>query len=778
MTESARNRTIPRLDIAPSCLPGASHRDRGLHLYASVCIESRMRVGVAGASGYVGRRAPALPRGAPDLRRRRRDRRAPRRATRSRTHAPSLAAAYPALAYAPSTAEALDGCELVFVALPHGRSAPLVGALSAHGLDRRRPRGGPAPRATPRRGPTWYGEPHPAPELRGHRGLRPRRAPPRRARAARAPWRCRGATRRRRSSRSARCSTPALVGHGPVVGQRDERRVGRGRGARRRAALRARSPTTPAPTACSPPPHRRDGAGARRARCSSRRTSSRWTAGCSPPAPRRRPAGVDTAAALAALHDAYDHEPFVVVTDEPPRPKARAGHQRRARDRARRPAHRVAASRSCAIDNLGKGAAGQAIQCANVALRARRDRGPRARGGLAVSVVDPEGLRRGGRPRRASSRPARPDCAVVACTTPATASRGGGLHDEPGGRGPRRRLAGAPRRDGRARPGDRRHLGQRERRDRRGRARGGARRCARRSRTLAGATPDEVLVAQTGLIGVPVRLRRRRPRGAAPVRDDRLDAGARRGGGRRGDAHDRPGPEDLQRDVRRVPRRGDGEGRRDARPEHGDDAGRAHDGRGVRAGAALPSSSATRSPRRSTGSTSTASTSTNDTVRGPRLGRRGARLARAAGRRARTRRAPRSPRQMVDDAEGATRDRDGLGPRGGERPPGPPRRSRRRRLAPRQVLAQRRGPLLGARRRRARRGGHRLRARPRDRPLRRDRGLRRGRGRRATTPPRSPRTSRAATSSSSCDLGLGSGEGSVLCCDLGPGYLDENRTTS
>lgn len=29
-----------------------------------------------------------------------------------------------------------------------------------------------------------------------------------------------------------------------------------------------------------------------------------------------------------------------------------------------------------------------------------------------------------------------------------------------------------------------------------------------------------------------------------------------------------------------------------------------------------------------------------------------------------------------------------------------------------------------------------------------------------------------------CDLGLGSGLGSMLCCDLGPGYLDENRTTS
>jgi glutamate N-acetyltransferase/amino-acid N-acetyltransferase len=29
-----------------------------------------------------------------------------------------------------------------------------------------------------------------------------------------------------------------------------------------------------------------------------------------------------------------------------------------------------------------------------------------------------------------------------------------------------------------------------------------------------------------------------------------------------------------------------------------------------------------------------------------------------------------------------------------------------------------------------------------------------------------------------CELGLGAGSSAVLCCDLGPGYLDENRTTS
>ena len=29
-----------------------------------------------------------------------------------------------------------------------------------------------------------------------------------------------------------------------------------------------------------------------------------------------------------------------------------------------------------------------------------------------------------------------------------------------------------------------------------------------------------------------------------------------------------------------------------------------------------------------------------------------------------------------------------------------------------------------------------------------------------------------------CELGLGTGEASVLTCDLGHGYIDENRTTS
>ena len=56
------------------------------------------------------------------------------------------------------------------------------------------------------------------------------------------------------------------------------------------------------------------------------------------------------------------------MTEAPPSPEGRARDQRRPRDRrgsTRAPGWLLAL---CAIDNLGKGAAGQAIQCANVAL--------------------------------------------------------------------------------------------------------------------------------------------------------------------------------------------------------------------------------------------------------------------------------------------------------------------------------------------------------------------------------------------------------------------------
>jgi N-acetyl-gamma-glutamyl-phosphate reductase len=67
------------------------------------------------------------------------------------------------------------------------------------------------------------------------------------------------------------------------------------------------------------------------------------------------------------LHQAYDDEPFVVVTGDPPSTKATSGSNcAHVTARVDRRTGWVLAL--CAIDNLVKGAAGQAIQCANLSL--------------------------------------------------------------------------------------------------------------------------------------------------------------------------------------------------------------------------------------------------------------------------------------------------------------------------------------------------------------------------------------------------------------------------
>ena len=73
------------------------------------------------------------------------------------------------------------------------------------------------------------------------------------------------------------------------------------------------------------------------------------------------------AAVMDALHEAYDDEPFVVVTDDPPSTKSTAGSNA-AHVTARVDARTGWVVALCALDNLVKGASGQAIQCANAAL--------------------------------------------------------------------------------------------------------------------------------------------------------------------------------------------------------------------------------------------------------------------------------------------------------------------------------------------------------------------------------------------------------------------------
>jgi N-acetyl-gamma-glutamyl-phosphate reductase len=74
-----------------------------------------------------------------------------------------------------------------------------------------------------------------------------------------------------------------------------------------------------------------------------------------------------TEAVMAALHEAYDAEPFIVVTDASPSTKATAGSNA-AHVTARVDPRTGWVLSFCALDNLVKGASGQAIQCANAAL--------------------------------------------------------------------------------------------------------------------------------------------------------------------------------------------------------------------------------------------------------------------------------------------------------------------------------------------------------------------------------------------------------------------------
>ncbi len=81
-----------------------------------------------------------------------------------------------------------------------------------------------------------------------------------------------------------------------------------------------------------------------------------------------RPTGdLDTASALEVLRDAYADERFVIVIDGSPTTKATTGSNC-AQLTVRVDPRTGWLVAIAAIDNLVKGAAGQAVQCANLAL--------------------------------------------------------------------------------------------------------------------------------------------------------------------------------------------------------------------------------------------------------------------------------------------------------------------------------------------------------------------------------------------------------------------------
>ena len=81
----------------------------------------------------------------------------------------------------------------------------------------------------------------------------------------------------------------------------------------------------------------------------------------------RPTATTSTADLFEIMHAAYDAEPFVLVRDEPPSTKATLGSNA-AHVTVRHDERTGWVVALCALDNLVKGASGQALQCANLAL--------------------------------------------------------------------------------------------------------------------------------------------------------------------------------------------------------------------------------------------------------------------------------------------------------------------------------------------------------------------------------------------------------------------------
>ncbi|HUY65846.1 MAG TPA: N-acetyl-gamma-glutamyl-phosphate reductase [Acidimicrobiales bacterium] len=345
-----------------------------------------MKVGIVGASGYAGIELLRLCGEHPDLQ--------VAVATAGgragdavARHTPSLAAAYPQLSYAPTDPSELDGLDLVFLALPHGQSQRLVPELISrvgavvdlaadfrlHDADLY---------------PAWYGEAHTAPELLGQfvyglpelhrdelRGARLIAVPgcyPTAAILALAPLLRAGAIMGGRQSTEAGPTIhptppgPALIvdaasgvsgaGRAPKeslhFGTVDGDFTAYGLLDHRHTAEMEQS----LGTAVLFTPHLAPMVRGILATCYARPTATTGGDGA-----------LTTARAMEILHRHYDDEAFVVVTDEPPSTKATSGSNC-AHLTVRVDPRTGWVLSLAALDNLGKGASGQAVQCANLAL--------------------------------------------------------------------------------------------------------------------------------------------------------------------------------------------------------------------------------------------------------------------------------------------------------------------------------------------------------------------------------------------------------------------------
>jgi N-acetyl-gamma-glutamyl-phosphate reductase len=283
---------------------------------------------------------------------------------------PSLAAAYPALEYVPFAAADLAGADVAFVALPHGESQVIAPALVervGHVVDLGADFRLPAPVYE-----QWYGTTHTTPDLldgfafglpelfAGTVARGPHVAAP-------------GCYPTAAALALAPLVTHDLVEPTGLVVDAMSGVSGRGRGLSAASLYSEANENVAAYTLLT---HRHTG-------------EMEWAIGRAAGAEvqllftphlvpmtrgllatcHARPSGegLTTASLLATFREFYGSAPFVGVLDEPPLTKATLGSNS-AQLTVRFDDRTGSVLALCALDNLGKGAAGQAIQCANLVL--------------------------------------------------------------------------------------------------------------------------------------------------------------------------------------------------------------------------------------------------------------------------------------------------------------------------------------------------------------------------------------------------------------------------
>jgi len=322
-----------------------------------------MKVGIAGASGYTGAELLRLLSAHPQFE-------VGVATAHSHVglpvgeHTPSLGAAYPGLIYEDTDADVLDGLDLVFCALPHGESQKFVPGLRARvgcivdlAADFRLKEAALYPQ--------WYGEEHAAPELLsaavfglpelfrddlpGATLVAAAGCYPTSAGLALAPLLRRG-----------------LVEPTGIIVDATSGVSGAGRGAKENLHFGTVDEDF---TAYGLLTHRHTPEMEQILGAQVLFTPhlAPMVRGILATCYARPVSGLTTAAVMEALHDAYDAEPFVVVTYDPPSTKATSGSNV-AHVTARVDPRTGWVVALCALDNLVKGASGQAVQCANAAL--------------------------------------------------------------------------------------------------------------------------------------------------------------------------------------------------------------------------------------------------------------------------------------------------------------------------------------------------------------------------------------------------------------------------